>query len=110
MTLDTRTLEPGDRVSYEDMANPRREYTVVERVTDRWGTFFRLAPVGENPDREDLKSSDCRQAGWNLEADPVTRITHDCGGVMTVGHMDWTALVCTFCGREVQDRDWTVVP
>jgi hypothetical protein len=67
MALDTLTLTPGDIVSYEDMANPRIRYTVIEKATDRWGTFFRLCPEGERWDSvADLKTSDCRQHGWDL--------------------------------------------
>ena len=67
MPLDTTTLAPCDLVSYEDMANPLQKYEVVEKVTDRWGTFFRLNPIGQRWDSAaDLKPSDCRQHGWNL--------------------------------------------
>jgi hypothetical protein len=67
MPLDTLTLAPGDRVVYEDMANPRQEYEVIERVQSRWDTFFRLNPVGARWDScADLKTSDCRQHGWDL--------------------------------------------
>ena len=67
MALDTLTLAPGNIVAYEDMANPRTVYEVIERVTDRWGTFFRLTPQGQRWDScSDLKTSDCRQHGWDL--------------------------------------------
>jgi hypothetical protein len=67
MSLDTLTLNPGDTVTYDDMSNPLTAYTVIEKVTDRWGTFFRLTPEGERYDSvADLKTSDCRQHGWNL--------------------------------------------
>ena len=67
MALDTLTLSPGSIVTYDDIANPLRTYEVVERVQDRWATFFRLRDL-DDPDA-DLKASDCRQYGWNLVKD-----------------------------------------
>jgi hypothetical protein len=67
MPLQTELLEPGDIVSYEDMANPRTTYQVIEVVRDRWGTFYRLNILDERYENAaDLKTSDCRQYGWNL--------------------------------------------
>lgn len=70
MALDTLTLHPGSIVTYDDIANPLTEYEVIERVQTRWGVFFRLNPVGERYDSvAELKTSDCRQHGWNLVKD-----------------------------------------
>jgi len=67
MALNTLALKPRDIVSYEDMANPRKFYEVIEVFTDRWGTHFRLNPQGERWDScAELKVSDCRQHGWDL--------------------------------------------
>jgi hypothetical protein len=67
MPLQTELLEPGDIVTYEDMANLKATYEVIEVVRDRWGTFYRLNPLGERYENvSDLKTSDCRQRGWDL--------------------------------------------
>lgn len=67
MPLQTELLEPGDIITYEDMANPLITYEVVEVARDRWGTFYRLTRLGERHENvSELKSSDCRQRGWNL--------------------------------------------
>jgi hypothetical protein len=65
VALDTLTLTPGAIVTYDDIANPLTTYEVVEKVTDRWSTFFRLKNLDDDLDTE-LKASDCRQHGWNL--------------------------------------------
>lgn len=62
--MDTSTVEIGQRVSYEDMANPRKVGTVVD-VHVGWGrSEFRVL----FDDREDT-TSDLRQAGWKAVAD-----------------------------------------
>jgi hypothetical protein len=67
MPLQTELLEPGDIVTYEDMANPKTTYQVIEVVRDGWGTFYRLNVLDERYENTaDLKASDCRQYGWNL--------------------------------------------
>ena len=67
MSLQTELLEPGDIVTYEDMANPKTTYQVIEVVRDRWGTFYRLNILDEPYENAaTLKTSDCRQHGWSL--------------------------------------------
>lgn len=68
MALDTLTLAPGSIVTYQDIANPATRYEVVERVQDRWSTFFRLKNLDDDLETE-LISSDCRQNGWTLVKD-----------------------------------------
>jgi hypothetical protein len=59
----TRTgrLAAGQRVAYEDMANPRREGVIGTVLTDRWGTQYHVIW----DDGEDT-TSDLRQHGWTL--------------------------------------------
>jgi hypothetical protein len=68
MPLDTLTLSPGSIVTYDDMANPLTRFEVIERVQDRWSTFFRLKNLDDELETE-LRASDCRQFGWNLVKD-----------------------------------------
>jgi hypothetical protein len=68
MALDTLTLAPGSIVTYEDTANPLTRYEVVERVQDRWSTFFRLKNLDDDLETQ-LITSDCRQRGWTLVKD-----------------------------------------
>ena len=53
----------GDRVSYEDMANPRLVGTVVGIVVSRWGTEFQV-----EFDDGSKTTSDLRQYGWRVES------------------------------------------
>lgn len=52
---------PGDRVAYEDMANPRREGIINAMLTTRWGTEFEVCW-----DDGGGAVSDLRQNGWKL--------------------------------------------
>lgn len=54
--------EPTNRVSYEDMANPRRYGTVVECLESVWGVEWRV-----RWDDGDETVSDLRQRGWRSE-------------------------------------------
>ena len=65
------TLTPniGDRVSYEDMANPKAVGTVTASHESRWGTDYTV--TWDDPSRGDLADGTSRctfaQHGWNLE-------------------------------------------
>jgi hypothetical protein len=68
-----RDPQIGDRLSYEDMANPLREGKVVDCLDSEYGREFVVAfdevhdPVTDeivSPAR--VATSDCRQHGWNL--------------------------------------------
>jgi hypothetical protein len=80
----------GDRVSYEDMANPRQEGVVTEVVPvsangDHWESQYRVAfeaslsKFGDEyglPARETV--SDLRQNGWNrVEPDKADTFLSD---------------------------------
>lgn len=57
----------GMRVSYDDVANPRRTGTVVAVNPSRWGTDYTVRwdePVYETGATE--SRSDLAQYGWNL--------------------------------------------
>jgi hypothetical protein len=58
--MDTSTISVGDRVSYEDMANPRRRGMIVA-TGDAFGQYTIAW------DDDTTSTSDCRQAGWRLE-------------------------------------------
>jgi hypothetical protein len=64
----TRTNTPaasaqiGDVVSYEDMSNPDTYYTVVDHVTDAWGTEARMV----NLETGRISTNSMRGAGWVL--------------------------------------------
>lgn len=64
--IDTTARTIGARVSYGDVANPRRVGTVIDTDTSAWGTQYVVrwdhAPEGPH------SWSDLRQAGWQLEA------------------------------------------
>ena len=51
----------NDRVTYQDMANPRREGTVTEIKTSRWGTEYRV--TWDKAD-DGFTWTDLRQPGW----------------------------------------------
>lgn len=71
MKTDT-AYEPGTVLSYEDMANPRTVYTVVEFIgasaqpvedgTYRFSNEYKL-----RADDGEIIYSDCRQRGWKEE-------------------------------------------
>lgn len=61
MALDWTKAEPGDRVSYEDMANPLRSGTIGEVVETEWGTAF-LVVFGPG----EAAWTDLRQRGWRV--------------------------------------------
>lgn len=70
-TEEITALKVGTRVSYEDMANPRRQGTVCDIETNRWGTQYVIAwQDGE------VSHSDCRQHGWKVlpPVRPLTRL------------------------------------
>lgn len=78
-------VEPrlGDRVSYEDMGNPRREGFVIEEIESPYGTEFRVEWDLEDtwspmPDGPPLYGtiSDMRQRGWRLVAS-IERVAQD---------------------------------
>lgn len=74
------------RVSYEDMANPRREGTIVQRVGDE----FRICW-----DDGTWSISDCRQSGWREVTMPSFPTWS--GGPCVVEHL--------VVGREAFDRN-----
>jgi hypothetical protein len=49
----------GERVYYEDMANPRQDGVVVELKTTVWGTQYAV-----QFDDGEITYSDLRQHGW----------------------------------------------
>ena len=70
-------VQVGDRVSYEDMANPRRVGIVAEVIDSKWGRQYVVAwepeyqfPFQGSPsfpgagERVTGTTSDLRQAGW----------------------------------------------
>lgn len=61
----------GDRVSYEDMANPLRVGTVVEVIDNEYGRQYRVAwDEADTATFEDVPVvgtvSDLRQYGWKF--------------------------------------------
>jgi hypothetical protein len=74
-TTTSRAYEIGDRVSYEDMANPRRTGTVVE-IVERGGETPSGLPLPTGTDYRvrfddrDETVSDLRQAGWKRVPKP----------------------------------------
>lgn len=56
------TFKVGNRVSYEDMANPRRCGRITERIHSRWGTEWRVVWDDGTETVSDLK-----QAGWRSD-------------------------------------------
>lgn len=66
-TAEATMLGKGARVSYEDMANPRREGTIVEvRRFGPSGTEYRIFWSDKRAGLDDDSWSDCRQAGWKV--------------------------------------------
>ena len=59
----TAIVPAGQTVRYEDSANPSRIGTVVEVVTDRWGTRYAIRWDGE---LHIGSWTDLRQSGWEL--------------------------------------------
>jgi hypothetical protein len=55
----------GDRVSYEDRANPKRAGMVADIMVSQWGTQFVIAWQDAEGG---LSVSDLRQYGWKLVA------------------------------------------
>ena len=73
--MDTTTgIQVGTKVSYEDMANPRRVGTVA--AITRWGSCQGVEQVGVGGsveyrvewDEGGSDYSDLRQRGWRIEA------------------------------------------
>lgn len=56
-------VQVGDVVSYEDMANPKRNYMVVKINDNPWSTFELVSVDGDFH----KKITDGRQCGWNVE-------------------------------------------
>jgi hypothetical protein len=56
----TNDVELGDRVEYEDMANPRRAGEVTGITRTKWGTQYQ---VRWDDDRS-YTWTDLRQSGW----------------------------------------------
>lgn len=69
MPVPAEDRKVGARVSYEDVANPRKIGTVVETLPSAWGTQYGV----HWDDAADgvLDYSDLRQAGWRLEPTPT---------------------------------------
>ena len=63
MNSDNNSREIDTRISYEDMANPKREGTIAAIITTKWGTQYKV-----NFDDGTETISDCRQAGWKVLA------------------------------------------
>jgi hypothetical protein len=65
MSLNYKTLEPGDIVSYGDIVNRRVSYVVVcKTAPNAWGQEWLLV----NMETGYRRTSDCRQAMWELES------------------------------------------
>lgn len=47
-------------------------------------------------------------APLQLHNEPEELTCPHCLGVATVGHLEWSALVCPKCGRDVEKPDWLV--
>lgn len=65
MALAYAELQPGDVVTYRDMANPERTYVILETPNQVHPFDFKMINVSEDGPW-DLHFSDCRQHGWNL--------------------------------------------
>jgi hypothetical protein len=71
----------GDRVAYEDMANPRREGTVVEVVSGYFGTHREYRVRWDEPWTDEAGQevagtiSDCRQYGWVMVEEATEGVT-----------------------------------
>ena len=61
-------FQTGDIVSYEDMANPRQSYRVVQSPKN-WSDFCL-----QNVETGEYTYSDLRQSGWRLEAREVAGV------------------------------------
>lgn len=59
--------ESGQRVAYEDMANPLREGSIVCVQSSPWGIQY-----GVQFDNGDFTMSDMRQRGWKAVAEAET--------------------------------------
>jgi hypothetical protein len=62
--IDLEALSVGDRVCYEDMANPRCEGVIADIHKQHWGTQYIVAWCGYRAG--EISYSDCRQSGWKL--------------------------------------------
>lgn len=62
--IDLEALSVGDRVCYEDMANPRCEGVIADTEMSRWGVQYVIAWSGHRAG--EISHSDCRQNGWKL--------------------------------------------
>lgn len=67
---DPTTATAGDRVAYEDMANPLSHATVADVETTEWGTSFVLAWDDGCARRlaggDAISTATLRGAGWRL--------------------------------------------
>jgi hypothetical protein len=68
---DYTEFKVGARVAYEDMANPRREGTIIEIALALGGQFVIRWDNGA------IDLSDCRQAGWSLIPSPAEGLIYD---------------------------------
>lgn len=59
------SVKVGDRVSYDDMANPRRVGTVIAQVGNEWRVLW-----DDEAGTRSHTVSDLRQHGWNLVGIP----------------------------------------
>lgn len=66
------TAHVGMRVSYEDMANPRKAGEVVDVVRSAWGVQYAIR-WDAHPAPAPLDYSDCRQSGWRIEPADTSR-------------------------------------
>jgi hypothetical protein len=59
-TTPANGAQVGTVVSYEDMANPARFFTVIGEVKDAWGTEAQLVDLQTGR----IVTKSLRQAGW----------------------------------------------
>jgi hypothetical protein len=64
MNATQNTAEVGTVVSYEDRANPRRNYIVIAKTDNQWSPFTLRAT-----DDFEVTHSDLRQIGWQVVAE-----------------------------------------
>lgn len=123
----------GTRVSYEDMANPRREGQIVGEIVEQWairwdedetvykmmeshGLFFHTTVPKQMLDRAAKRQSDNpgrSVAGWNVVANPIAKAIDRMSGEWdengTVGvHLpaDVAPLLLTGRGWTFADGAW----